>query len=76
MFVKRIFDLIASLFGLLVLSPVLLAIAIFIKLQMPGPVFFIQSRVGRNGCLFRMVKFPTMQVIPNANIKQCKPILV
>ena len=48
MFIKRFFDLIASLLGLLVLSPVLLVLALLIKLKMPGPVFFSQYRVGRN----------------------------
>jgi lipopolysaccharide/colanic/teichoic acid biosynthesis glycosyltransferase len=57
---KRIFDIIASLFGLVILSPVLLVIAFLIKLCMPGPVFFRQKRTGRNGKAFTMVKFRTM----------------
>ncbi|HAQ19826.1 MAG TPA: sugar transferase [Prolixibacteraceae bacterium] len=62
MFIKRTFDLIASFLGLLILLPVLLVIAILIKVRMPGPVFFIQDRVGRNGRLFKMVKFRTMKL--------------
>jgi lipopolysaccharide/colanic/teichoic acid biosynthesis glycosyltransferase len=44
---KRIFDWLASGLGLLVLSPVLLALALWIKLDSPGPVFFRQERVGQ-----------------------------
>jgi len=57
---KRIFDLLASGFGLLVLSPVFLLIALSIKLDSPGPVFFRQERVGRFGTAFRIHKFRTM----------------
>jgi len=63
MFLKRLFDIFASFFGLLVLWPVLLIVAIFIKLKMPGgPVFFTQKRVGRHGKLFTLVKFRTMAI--------------
>ena len=67
MLIKRIFDLIASLFGLVVLLPVLLVIAILIKMKMPGPVFFIQTRVGKEAKLFKMVKFRSMQVGHNGS---------
>ncbi len=60
--IKRIFDFSCSLFGLLFFSPVLLIIAILIKLTSKGPILFIQERVGRNGILFRMVKFRSMSV--------------
>jgi lipopolysaccharide/colanic/teichoic acid biosynthesis glycosyltransferase len=62
MIIKRIFDFSSSFLGLLILSPVLFIIAIIIKLQMPGPVFFIQERVGQNARLFKMVKFRTMTI--------------
>ena len=62
MLIKRIFDFTSSLLGLLVLWPVLLIIALIIKIRMPGPVFFTQNRVGRNARLFKMIKFRTMQV--------------
>lgn len=62
MILKYLFDKIAAFLGLVLASPILLIVAISIKFSMPGPVFFIQSRVGRNGRLFRMVKFRTMQV--------------
>jgi lipopolysaccharide/colanic/teichoic acid biosynthesis glycosyltransferase len=57
---KRIFDWVASGLGLLVLSPVLLALALWIKLDSPGPVFFRQERVGQGGRVFRIHKFRTM----------------
>jgi lipopolysaccharide/colanic/teichoic acid biosynthesis glycosyltransferase len=57
---KRFFDILLSLTGLLVLSPVLLIVAILIKLGTPGPVFYRGERVGLNGRLFRMYKFRTM----------------
>lgn len=60
MIVKRIFDLLASGIGLLVLSPAFLLIALSIKLDSPGPVFFRQERVGRFGRVFRIHKFRTM----------------
>ena len=58
---KRLFDLTASAFGLLLLSPVLLLMALAIKLDSPGPVFFRQVRVGRHGAEFRIHKFRTMR---------------
>jgi lipopolysaccharide/colanic/teichoic acid biosynthesis glycosyltransferase len=64
MLTKRILDFIASLLGLLVLLPVLFVIAIFIKLSMPGPVFFIQKRIGQGGKEFCLLKFRTMMIKP------------
>lgn len=57
---KRLFDWLASSLGLLLLGPLLLGLAIWIKLDSPGPVFFRQERVGRGGRLFRIHKFRTM----------------
>ncbi len=57
---KRLFDWWASTFGLLALAPVLLFLAVWIKLDSPGPAFFRQERVGRGGKLFRIHKFRTM----------------
>jgi len=62
MIAKRIFDLIASGIGLVLLSPLFIAIAIAIKWESPGPIFFRQERVGRFGKTFRIHKFRTMVV--------------
>ena len=63
MILKWIFDRLMSLIGLLVLWPLLLVVAILIKIKMPGgPVIFKQKRVGRHGKLFTMHKFRTMIV--------------
>jgi len=58
--VKRLADIIVSATGLLLLLPVFLLITVAIKLDSPGPVFFVQRRVGRLGKLFSMLKFRTM----------------
>jgi exopolysaccharide biosynthesis polyprenyl glycosylphosphotransferase len=57
---KRAFDLFGASLGLLAISPILLVIAIAIKLDSRGPVFFRQLRVGRHGQRFHMLKFRTM----------------
>ena len=59
---KRLFDIFASGLGLLFLSPLFLAIAIWIKLDSAGPVFYRQVRVGRNNKDFRIFKFRSMRV--------------
>ena len=58
---KRVLDFILSLVGLVILSPVLLIIALIIKLTSPGPVFFKQKRVGKNKTYFNILKFRTMR---------------
>ena len=62
MILKWIFDRVVSLLGLLILWPVLLVVAILIKVKMPGPVIFVQKRVGKDGKLFDCHKFRTMRV--------------
>lgn len=59
---KRLFDIICSGFGLLLLSPFLLVIVLLIKASSKGPIFFRQIRVGQSGKLFRIHKFRTMVV--------------
>jgi lipopolysaccharide/colanic/teichoic acid biosynthesis glycosyltransferase len=59
---KRLFDICASLSGLIVLSPILLLTAIFIKLDSKGPIFFRQERVGLHGKKFRIHKFRSMYI--------------
>ena len=59
---KRLFDIIASGLGLLVLSPLFLILAIWIKLDSKGPVFYRQVRVGKDNKDFRIFKFRSMRV--------------
>ena len=59
---KRSFDIIASAIGLVALSPVFLAVAIAIKCDDGGPVFYDQIRIGKNGKKFKMYKFRSMRV--------------
>lgn len=59
---KRLFDIIASGIGLLILSPLFLVIAIWIKLDSKGPVFYRQVRVGWHNIDFRIFKFRSMRV--------------
>ena len=59
---KRIFDIISSLFGLILLAPFMIIIAILIKIDSKGPVFFKQVRVTRNGREFKIFKYRTMRV--------------
>lgn len=60
--VKRLFDIVASGCGLLVLSPLFVVLAIWIKLDSKGPVFYRQVRVGRNNKDFKLFKFRSMRV--------------
>jgi lipopolysaccharide/colanic/teichoic acid biosynthesis glycosyltransferase len=59
---KRAFDVLVSATALVVLSPVLAALAVIVRIESPGPVFFRQARVGRDGKLFDIYKFRTMRV--------------
>ena len=65
---KRVVDFVSSLLGLIILSPLLLIVAIIIKLDSPGPVIFKQLRVGQNGRNFYMYKFRSM--VPDAEEKK------
>ncbi len=58
---KRLFDLLGAALALLLLAPLLLGVALWIRLDSPGPVFYRQERVGRHGVPFRIHKFRTMQ---------------
>ncbi len=58
---KRIFDIISSSIGLIILSPVFLLLAIWIKLDSKGPVFYRQTRVGKDNKDFRLYKFRSMR---------------
>ena len=64
---KRLFDFITSLIGLIVLFPIFIIISLLVKISSKGPVFFVQKRIGRNCKIFQMVKFRSMTVIQNSN---------
>lgn len=65
---KRAMDLVISVLGLIVAAPVMIVVAVMIKVVSPGPVFFRQERVGRAGKIFELFKFRTMHVdSDNAN---------
>jgi lipopolysaccharide/colanic/teichoic acid biosynthesis glycosyltransferase len=66
---KRAFDLVVALIGLMLVAPLLIAAAIWVKLDSPGPALFRQTRVGRGGRLFRIHKLRTMQAdVPGPGI--------
>ncbi len=58
--VKRIIDIICSALGLIILSPILVIVAILIRVKLGSPIFFTQDRVGKDGKIFKMIKFRTM----------------
>ncbi|MGH2064883.1 sugar transferase [Aerococcus sp. L_4] len=60
-YIKMIIDFILAVVGLILLSPVFLIIAIWIKMDSPGPIFFKQKRVGRNKTIFNIYKFRSMR---------------
>lgn len=59
--VKRIFDFTASLCGLILLSPILIVVALLIRLNLGSPIFFTQDRVGKHNKVFKMIKFRSMK---------------
>ncbi|WIB28096.1 sugar transferase [Curtobacterium sp. MCSS17_015] len=70
LYTKRAFDLLGSSVLILVLSPLLLVLALLVKLTSPGPVFFRQERVGLNGTMFHMIKFRSMVVDAEARLQE------
>lgn len=58
---KRFFDIIVSLCGIIVLSPLLLVISILIKVNLGSPIFFVQERIGKGNKKFKLIKFRTMR---------------
>lgn len=63
---KKIFDIVFAITGLVLLAPLFIAIAIIIKLDSIGPVFFRQERVGQNGRIFKIYKFRTMATLQSS----------
>ncbi|WP_422389738.1 sugar transferase [Candidatus Enterococcus clewellii] len=58
--IKRLFDIVISFLGLICISPLLLVVSLFIKFESRGSVLFYQTRLGKNGKEFRIIKFRTM----------------
>lgn len=59
---KRFFDFFASLIGIIIISPLLIITSFMIKIDSKGPIFFKQERLGKNGKVFKIIKFRTMIV--------------
>ena len=70
---KRLMDLGISLASLLLAAPLMLLLAVAIRLDSPGPIFFRQERIGRNGSTFWMYKFRTMR---HASVVQLEELLI
>jgi Undecaprenyl-phosphate glucose phosphotransferase len=68
---KRFVDVVGAGLGLVLLCPLMIVVALLIKVDSPGPIFFTQSRIGFNGRPFRILKFRTMRVLEDgAEIRQ------
>jgi Undecaprenyl-phosphate galactose phosphotransferase WbaP len=74
-FIKRTMDLTLTIFGGTLILPLLLLIAVIIKLESKGPVLFSQDRPGRRGKLFRILKFRTMHVDAEERFNKLSPEL-
>lgn len=59
-FIKRAIDVLVSSIGLLLLFPILVIVAILVRIKLGSPIFFTQNRVGKDGKIFKMIKFRTM----------------
>ncbi len=68
--IKRAIDIVVSLVAIIILAPVLLLTAILVKLTSPGPVFFVQKRLGLNKRMFNIYKFRTMVMDAEARLKE------
>lgn len=64
---KRVFDIVTSFIAIILLLPVYLVLSIIVKFSSPGPIFFLQDRVGKNGRIFKIIKFRTMFVDAEKN---------
>lgn len=67
---KRLIDIVVSAFAIIILSPVLVLTAVLVKLTSPGPIFFVQKRLGRNKRMFEIYKFRTMVVDAEKRLKE------
>ena len=64
---KRLFDITATLIGLIVLFPTFIVVSVLVKTFSEGSVFFVQKRIGKNGKVFQMIKFRSMAVIQSSD---------
>ena len=64
---KRIFDIIASMIALVMLTPLFIVLSVLVKLSSPGPILFKQNRIGKKGKLFKIIKFRTMFIDSEKN---------
>ena len=67
MLLKRIADILISLIALIVLSPIILIVAILIRIKLGSPIFFVQERIGKDNKTFKMIKFRTMKDAKDKN---------
>ena len=65
--IKRLFDITASLIGLIVLFPAFIVVSVLVKTSSEGSVFFVQKRIGKNGKAFQMIKFRSMAVMQSSD---------
>jgi len=72
-FGKRLFDIVCSFSGLVILSPLFILISVLIKIDSPGPIFFFQKRMGRDGRPFNLIKFRSMTVVHDPQECQFNP---
>lgn len=70
LFFKRVLDIFGGVIGMLLLIPITIIVAPLIKLESPGPIFFSQKRVGRNGRIFNIYKFRSMYIDAEARKKE------
>ena len=66
--IKRLFDIILSFVGIIIMIPVFIIVSILIKIDSSGPIFFIQERVGLNGKFFKIIKFRSMKTNHNNSL--------
>ena len=63
--IKRLIDILCSLFGLILLSPILIIVSILVYFKLGSPIFFIQKRIGKDNKEFKMIKFRSMKNVKN-----------
>lgn len=66
-FIKRLLDIILSFFAIIIFSPILIIVAILVRIKLGSPVIFTQNRPGKNGKIFKLYKFRTMKDLKDEN---------